>query len=74
MEMVSWLELVASYCHCDHSLQVTVGELLRAAGVSSLEEESDTVNAKGRSFRERGLILRVTIFYQNWFSCWFGTR
>ena len=41
--------------------------------MKSLEEESDTVNAKGRSFRERGLILRVTIFYQNWFSCWFGT-
>lgn len=57
-----------------YELQVTLEELLRAAGVYSLEEETDIVNAKGRSFRERGCILRVIIHYQNWYSTWMGTR
>lgn len=47
---------------------------MEAAGVDSLEQESDAVNAQGRTIRERGCILRVTIHYQNWFSTWLGTR
>ena len=47
---------------------------MEAAGVDSLDQESDAVSAKGRTIRERGCILRVTIHYQNWFSTWLGTR
>lgn len=42
--------------------------------MDSLDQESDAVNAQGRTIRERGSILRVTIHYQNWFSTWLGTR
>ena len=56
------------------SPQVSLQELLVAAGVGSLDVASDTVNSKGRSFRERGVILRVTISYQNWFNTWIGAR
>lgn len=48
--------------------------LLEAAGMKGLDEVSDSVNAKGRSYRERGCVLRVSIFYQNWYNTWYGTR
>lgn len=48
--------------------------LLEAAGVKSLDETSDSVNAKGQPYRKRGCVLRVSIFYQNWYDTWFGTR
>ena len=48
--------------------------LLEAAGMKGLDDVSDSVNAKGRSYRERGCVLRVSIFYQNWYNTWFGTR
>jgi hypothetical protein len=54
--------------------RVTIQGLLLAAGVQSLDEPSDILDARGRSFRQRGCILRVTIFYQNWMSMWIGTR
>ena len=47
---------------------------MEAAGLETLDLPSDAVKAKGRSFREQGLILKVTIFYQNWFTTRFGTR
>ena len=55
-------------------VQLTLKELLLAAGVDSLEETSDIVDARGRSFRQRGCILRVNIFYQNWQDSWIGTK
>ena len=54
-------------------LKLVVGELLNASGLSSLDWESDSVTSQGRSYRERGCILRVSIFYQNWFNTWLGT-
>ena len=54
--------------------RITLRELLLAAGVSSLDQPSDVLDARGRSFRQRGCILRVTIFYQNWMSVWMGAR
>ena len=54
--------------------KVSLQQLLTAAGVESLDEISDAVSARGRSFRERGCVLRVTIFYENWYCTWFGTR
>ena len=59
------------HCAC---LQLTLQELLQAAGVGSLEKMSDIVDARGRSFRQRGCILRVNIFYHNWQDTWIGTR
>lgn len=47
--------------------------LMEAAGMEGLDDVSDSVNANGRSFRERGCVLRVSIFYQNWYSTIFGT-
>lgn len=54
--------------------RLTLEELLAAAGVGSLDQLSDVVDARGRSFRQRGCILRVTIYYQNWRSTWLGAR
>lgn len=54
--------------------RLTLQELLLAAGVTSLDDPSDILDARGRSFRQRGCILRVTIFYQNWMSTWMGSR
>ena len=50
--------------------RITLGELLEAAGVQTLDQPADGLDARGRSYRERGCILRVTIFYQNWMSRW----
>ena len=58
---------------CNKTLsQLILGELLNASGLNSLDSESDSVTSRGRSYRERGCILRVSIFYQNWFSTWLG--
>ena len=54
--------------------KVTVQELLEASGTSGLDMPSDAINSRGRSLREKGCVLRVSIFYQNWYSTWFGTR
>ena len=54
--------------------KVSLQQLFSAAGVVSLDESSDAVSARGRSIRERGCVLRVTIFYENWYSTWLGTR
>ncbi|KAL5496680.1 hypothetical protein EMCRGX_G013018 [Ephydatia muelleri] len=48
-------------------------ELLKAAGVESLEKPSDSISSNGRSFRKRGCVLQVNIFYHNWLSTWFHT-
>jgi hypothetical protein len=53
--------------------KLVIGELLNASGLHSLDWESDSVSSRGRSYRERGCILRVSIFYQNWFNTWLGT-
>lgn len=54
--------------------KISLQELLEAGGVVSLDQPSDSVNSKGKTIRERGMILQVTIYYQNWFKTWFGTR
>ena len=54
--------------------KMSLAELLKAAGVESLDAPSDAANARGRNFRERGCILQVTIFYNNWNFRWFGAR
>lgn len=55
------------------TMQLVLGELLNASGLYSLDWESDSVTSRGRTYRERGCILRVSIFYQNWFHTWLGT-
>jgi ATP P2X receptor len=52
-----------------------VKTLLAAAGVS-LDMRSDRVNLKEvkKTFRDRGLIMLVTIEYQNYQNTWFGTH
>lgn len=54
--------------------KITLQELLLAGGVAGLDVKSDAINAKGQNIRQRGAILRVSIYYQNWFNTWFGTR
>ena len=54
--------------------RLTLLDLLTAAGVQSLDQPSDDLDARGRSFRERGCVLRVTIYYQNWMSTLVGAR
>ncbi|CAH3136935.1 unnamed protein product [Porites lobata] len=51
----------------------TVREILHAAGVESLDEPSDALNAKGKPFRRHGIVLRVAINYQNSDSSFLGT-
>ena len=47
---------------------------MEASGIGSLDEVTDAVDGRGRTYRQRGCILRVVIFYQNWYSTWIGTR
>ena len=54
--------------------KISLQEILEAGGVASLDLPSDSINSKGKTFRERGMVLQVTIYYQNWFDTWFGTR
>ena len=54
--------------------KITLQELLEAGGVAGLDTPSDSVNAKGQTVRQRGIVLIVSIYYQNWFNTWFGTR
>jgi len=51
----------------------TIQEILHAAGVSSLDENSDAFNAKGKPFRRHGIVLHVAIRYQNADSTLLGT-
>jgi hypothetical protein len=53
--------------------KLVIGELLNASGLHSLDWESDSESSRSRSYRERGCILSVSIFYQNWFNTWLGT-
>ena len=53
--------------------KLTIRELLSAAGVNNLNEVSDALNAKGKSFRRHGVVLHVTIKYTNTDATWFGT-
>ena len=48
-------------------------EILHAAGVESLDEPSDALNAKGKPFRRHGIVLHVAISYQNSDSSFLGT-
>lgn len=54
--------------------KVTLYELLTAGGVVSLDDLSDAISAKGQTFRQRGIVLQVLIYYQNWYNTWWGTR
>ena len=53
--------------------KLTIRELFSAAGVRSLEQVSDALNAKGKTYRRHGLVLHVTIKYTNTDGNWFGT-
>ena len=53
--------------------KLTIRELFSAAGVKSLEEVSDALNAKGKTHRRHGLVLHVTIKYTNTHGTWFGS-
>lgn len=48
-------------------------ELLEAAEVSSLDVSSDALNARERTYRENGIVLRVAIQYENTHNTIFGT-
>lgn len=51
----------------------TIQEILQAAGVTSLDEPSDALNAKGKPFRRHGIVLHMAINYQNSESTLLGT-
>ena len=53
--------------------RLTIQEILKAAGVTSLDEPSDALNAKGKPFRRHGIVLHVAINYQNSESTLLGT-
>ena len=53
--------------------KLTIQEILKAAGVTSLDEASDALNAKGKPFRRHGIVLRMAITYQNSESTFLGT-
>ena len=48
-------------------------EILHAAGVETLDEPSDALNAKGKPFRRHGIVLHVAVNYQNSDSSFLGT-
>lgn len=54
--------------------KLTIRELFSAAGVGSLAQVSDALNANGKTYRRHGLVLHVTIKYTNVHGSWFGTR
>ena len=53
--------------------KLNVSELLKAAGINTLDEKSDSLSGDGESYRMRGLILKVSIYYTNYEHYWFGT-
>jgi len=53
--------------------KLTIQEILKAAGVTSLDEPSDALNAKGKPFRRHGIVLHMAITYQNSESTFLGT-
>lgn len=53
--------------------KLTIQEILQAAGVASLDEPSDALNAKGKPFRRHGIVLHMAINYQNSESTLLGT-
>ena len=53
--------------------KLTIRELFSAAGVESLDQVSDALNANGKTYRRHGLVLHVTIEYTNTDGNWFGT-
>ena len=53
--------------------KIRVAELLQAAGIKSLGDPSDALNAQERTYRENGVVLHVTIEYKNADKTWFGT-
>eukprot|EP00117_Sycon_ciliatum_P014807 scpid69513/ scgid5034/ P2X receptor E len=54
--------------------KISLKELLEAGGLEQgLDIMSDTPNAKGESYRNRGCVLRVSIVYENDRHLWFGT-
>ena len=55
-------------------LQVTVKELMGAAGLFDLEATSDAIGEGNESYRERGCVIRVSIAYDNWRKTLFGTQ
>nr|ADV31315.1 P2X receptor [Pleurobrachia bachei] len=44
-----------------------------ASGLGSLDDTSDSPNGNGKSFRRKGCLLIVTLFYENTLSTWWGT-
>lgn len=53
--------------------RLTIQEILHAAGVTTLDEPSDALNAKGKPFRRHGIVLHVAITYENADSTFLGT-
>ena len=53
--------------------KLIISELLKAAGIETLDQKSDSLSGDGESYRMRGLILKVTIYYTNHEHYWFGT-
>ena len=53
--------------------KLKVSELLKAAGIDTLDQLSDSLSGDGESYRMRGLILKVSIYYTNHEHKWFGT-
>ena len=45
--------------------KIRLKELLEVAGIKSLNQNSDALNARSRTYRENGIVLRVTIDYSN---------
>jgi len=53
--------------------KILLRDFLKAANVS-LDAESDALNAKGRNYRQNGLILHVSIMYKNSHRSWIGVE
>ena len=53
--------------------KLKVNELLKAAGIDTLDQKSDSLSGDSESYRMRGLILKVSIYYTNHEHKWFGT-
>ena len=54
--------------------KIRLTELLSAAGIESLNQKSDALNARSRTYRENGIVLRVIIEYANSEKKLFGTK
>lgn len=52
--------------------KLKLSELINAAGIKSLDEHSDAIGITNESYRMRGLVIRISLYYSNHENTLFG--